>query len=139
MPHPQSHPSLETFVEPNGPKTGAWGNLSKYMVSLHKAWWGDAATEDNDYCFHYLPRINGDHSHYAMMLKMLDGGVKGMFSGGQKPVVGSAKSSLMRKALAKLDWLVVRDFRPTEPAMVCQEAAEHECSETRTEDIQTAI
>ncbi len=30
--------------------------------------------EENEFCFDYLPRINGDHSHYAMMLKMLDGG-----------------------------------------------------------------
>jgi formate dehydrogenase major subunit len=51
-----------------------WGNLRNYTVSLLKAWWGDAATEENESCFQYLPRINGDHSHDAMMLKMLDGG-----------------------------------------------------------------
>ena len=44
------------FVELNGPDTGAWGDLRPYMVSLLKAWWGDAATADNDYCFDYLPR-----------------------------------------------------------------------------------
>ena len=33
-----------------------------YIVSLLKAWWGDAATADNDFCFDYLPRITGDHS-----------------------------------------------------------------------------
>src|SRR5207302_5071684 len=55
MPHPQSHPSLQKFVELNGPSTGAWGNLKSYMVSLLKAWWGDAATEENEFCFHYLP------------------------------------------------------------------------------------
>ena len=53
------------------------GTCRPYIVSLLKAWWGDAATEDNDFCFDYLPRINGDHSHYAMMLKMLDGGREG--------------------------------------------------------------
>src|SRR5438309_874887 len=46
MPHPQSHPTLEKFVEQGGPATGAWGNLKSYMVSLLKAWWGDAATEE---------------------------------------------------------------------------------------------
>ena len=120
MPHPQSHPTLDKFVELNGPDTGVWGNLRQYMVSLLKAWWGDAATEENDFCFDYLPRINGDHSHYAMMLKMLDGGVKGMFCVGQNPTVGSANSKLMRLALAKLDWLVVRDFQPTESAIVLE-------------------
>ena len=139
MPHPQSHPTLDTFVELNGPSTGAWGNLKPYMVSLLKAWWGDAATEDNDFCFDYLPRINGDHSHYAMMLKMLDGGVKGMFCVGQNPTVGSANSKLMRLALAKLDWLVVRDFQPIESAMFWKDSPEHESGEVSSQDIQTEV
>ena len=109
------------------------------MVSLLKAWWGDAATEDNDFCFDYLPRINGDHSHYAMMLKMLDGGVKGMFCVGQNPTVGSANSKLMRLALAKLDWLVVRDFQPIESAMFWKDSPEHESGEVRAQDIQTEV
>jgi len=139
MPHPQSHPTLDTFVELNGPDTGAWGNLRPYIVSLLKAWWGDAATEDNDFCFDYLPRINGDHSHYAMMLKMLDGGVKGMLCVGQNPTVGSANSKLIRLALAKLDWLVVRDFQPTESALFWQDSPEHESGEVRASDIQTEV
>jgi formate dehydrogenase major subunit len=139
MPHPQSHPSLDKFVELNGPDTGAWGNLRPYIVSLLKAWWGDAATEDNDFCFHYLPRINGDHSHYAMMLKMLDGGVKGMLCVGQNPTVGSANSKLMRLALAKLDWLVVRDFQPVESATFWKDSPEHETGEVSAQDIQTEV
>jgi formate dehydrogenase major subunit len=121
MPHPQSHPTLDKFVELNGPDTGAWGNLRPYIVSLLKAWWGDTATEENEFCFHNLPRIDGDHSHYATMLKMLDGGVRGMFAVGQNPVVGSANSTLIRTALAQLDWLVVRDFQLVETATFWQD------------------
>ena len=139
MPHPQSHPTLDRFVELNGPDTGVWGDLRPYIVSLLKAWWGDAATEENEFCFDYLPRINGDHSHYAMMLKMLDGGVKGMFCVGQNPTVGSANRKLMRLALAKLDWLVVRDFQPIETAMFWKDSPEHETGEVRAEDIQTEV
>src|SRR4051794_28162956 len=139
MPHPQSHPTLDKFVKLNGPDTGAWGNLKPYMVSLLKAWWGDAATIDNEFCFQYLPRINGDHSHYAMMLKMLDGGVRGMFCVGQNPTVGSANSKLMRLALAKLDWLVVRDFQPIESSTFWKDSPEHESGEVRAQDIQTEV
>src|SRR2546421_903292 len=139
MPHPQSHPSLDKFVELNGPSTGAWGNLKSYMVSLLKAWWGDTATDENEFCFHYLPRINGDHSHYAMMLKMLDGGVKGLLCAGQTPAVGSANSKLIRRALAQLDWLVVRDFQPIESATFWKSSPEHESGEVRAEDIQTEV
>jgi formate dehydrogenase major subunit len=139
MPHPQSHPDLDTFVTLNGPDTGAWGDLRPYMVSLLKAWWGDAATEENDFCFEYLPRINGDHSHYAMMLKALDGGVRGMFAVGQNPAVGSANSKLIRTAMRRLDWLVVRDFAPHETALMWKDSPEHETGEVRTEDIQTEV
>jgi formate dehydrogenase major subunit len=139
MPHPRSGSSLEEYVELNSPETGVWGNLRQYMVSLLKAWWGDAATEDNGYCLDYLPRIDGDHSHYAMMLKMLDGGVKGMFCVGQNPTVGSANSKLIRLALAKLDWLVVRDFQPTETGSFWKDSPEHETGEVRAQDIQTEV
>jgi formate dehydrogenase major subunit len=139
MPHPQRHPSLDKFVQLNGPDTGAWGNLKPYMVSLLKAWWGDAATDENEFCFQYLPRINGDHSHYSMMLKALDGGLRGMFCVGQNPTVGSANSKLIRLALAKLDWLVVRDLQPTESALFWKDSPEHESGEVHAEDINTEV
>jgi formate dehydrogenase major subunit len=139
MPHPRSHPTLDRFVELNGPDTGVWGDLRPYIVSLLKAWWGDAATEKNEFCFSYLPRINGDHSHYAMMQKMLDGGVTGMFCVGQNPTVGSANAKLIRLALAKLEWLVVRDFQPTETGIFWKDSLEHESGEVRPEDIQTEV
>jgi formate dehydrogenase major subunit len=139
MPHPQEHPSLDRFVELNGPDTGVWGDLRPYIVSLLKAWWGDAATQENDFCFGYLPRIDGDHSHYAMMLRMLDGGVRGMLCVGQNPTVGSANSKLMRLALAKLDWLVVRDMQMVESATFWQDSPEHESGEARAADIATEV
>ena len=139
VPHPASHGTLAQFIKLNGPSTGAWGNLDTYIISLLKAWWGDSATEDNDYCFGYLPRINGDHSHYAMMLRALDGGLKGMFCVGQNPTVGSANSKLIRDALRKLDWLVVRDFQPIESATFWQDSPEHESGEVRAEDIRTEV
>jgi formate dehydrogenase major subunit len=139
MPHPTSGADLGQFIKLNGPDTGAWGTLNNYMVSLLKAWWGDAASAENNYCYDYLPRIDGDHSHYQMMVKMLDGGVKGMFCVGQNPTVGSANAKLIRLALAKLDWLVVRDFQPTDSALFWKDSPEHETGETRAEDIQTEV
>ena len=139
MPHPAAGSSLEKFIDLNSPDTGAWGNLRNYAVSLLKAWWGEAATEGNDYRFDYLPRINGDHSHYTMMLRMLDGHVKGMFCVGQNPTVGSANSKLMRAALAKLDWLVVRDLQLTETATFWQSSPDHETGETSAQEIQTEV
>jgi formate dehydrogenase major subunit len=124
MPHPQTHPDLDTFVEKNGPDTGAWGSLRSYMVSLLKAWFGDAATAENDFCFDHLPRINGDHSIYPTMVRMIEGDCEGFLAVGQNPVVGSANSGLQREALNSLRWLVVRDLVEIESATAWQDDPE---------------
>jgi hypothetical protein len=54
---------------------GFWRNADAYLVSLLKEYWGDAATAENDYCFDYLPRINGDHGTYRTVMDMIDGKV----------------------------------------------------------------
>src|SRR4051794_29555118 len=139
MPHPESAADLDQFVEKNGPSTGVWGELKAYTVSLLKAWFGDNATSDNNYCFGYLPRINGDHSIYPTMLRMIERKTKGFFAVGQNPVVGSANSSIQRQALASLDWLVVRDFYETETAAFWHDSPEIEAGDTRPEDIGTEV
>jgi formate dehydrogenase major subunit len=139
MPHPDSEDDFEKFVELNGPDTGAWGELKSYAASLLKAWWGDAATPENGFAFHYLPRMNGDHSHYPMMLRMVDGDTKGFIVIGQNPVVGSANSALQRKALASLDWLVVRDTTEIETASFWYDSPEIEAGETSAEQIGTEV
>ena len=139
QPHPASGDDLDNFVKLNGPDTGAWGSLKSYAVSLLTAWWGEAATPANNFAFPYLPRIDGDHSHYPMMLRMLDRRTKGFIVMGQNPAVGSANAGLQRKALASLDWLVVRDTNEIETASFWYDAAEIESGELRTEDIQTEV
>src|SRR4051794_16551196 len=139
MPHPQDHPTFDHFVKSVGPETGAWGSLRSYMVSLLKAWWGDAATEENDFAYDFLPRINGDHSNYTTMLRMLDREVKGFFVVGENPAVGSANGKLNRKAMANLDWLVVRDLYEIETASFWKDSPEIESGELQTENIGTEV
>ena len=139
MPHPQEQATLEAFVDLNGPSTGAWGELRSYMTSLLKAWWGSAATEENDFAFSYIPKINGDHSNYATMLRMLDGEVKGFFVVGENPAVGSANGKLQRLAMSKLDWLVVRDTNMIETATFWRDSQEVETGELVPEEIGTEV
>jgi formate dehydrogenase major subunit len=139
MPHAKAHQDLETFVETNAPPTGFWGNMSAYVVSLLKAWWGDAATADNDWCFDHLPKIDADHSYYQACMKMLDGDCKGFFVMGQNPAVGAANGKLQRLAMANLDWMVVRDLVEIETASFWYDAPEIETGELRTEDISTEV
>jgi len=139
MPEPRESPSLELFTEVKGPSTGAWGGLRSYMTSLLKAWWGDAATPENDYCFDYVPKINGDHSNYATMLRMLDDEVKGFFVVGENPAVGSANGKLQRLAMSHLDWLVVRDTNMVETATFWCDSPEIETGELKPEEIGTEV
>ena len=108
-PEATAHPTLEEFVADNSAATGFWGNMRAYTVSLLKAWWGDAATAENDYCFDYIPKVTGDHGNYQSVMDMIDGKVRGYFLWGENPAVGSANGRMQRKGLANLEWLVVRD------------------------------
>jgi formate dehydrogenase major subunit len=139
MPHPHAHEDLEQFLEMNSAETGYWGHMDAYTISLLKAWFGDAASKENDYCFDHLPRIDGNHSAYQSALDMLEGKVKGYFLLGENPAVGSANSRLHRLALANLDWLVVRDFQEIESAAFWHEGPEIESGELVTEEIGTEI
>ncbi len=135
----QPHHSLKQFLESETPATGWWYNLPKYVVSLLKAWYGDAATEADDFCYDYLPKLTGDLSQLPMTLAMADGVVKGQFVLGQNPVVGGANSDLIERAMTKLEWLVVRDFAMTETADFWQKGRLVQRGELRPRDIGTEI
>ncbi len=109
-----SYMALETVP------TGWWHNFPKYFVSLMKAWYGDAATQETDWAFDNLPKLTGDLSQQPMTMAMVDGVVRGQFIMGQNPVVGAVNSDMVTRGLAKLDWLVVRDMAMIETASFWQ-------------------
>jgi formate dehydrogenase major subunit len=139
MPHAIDYEGLHGFVEVNRSGAGWWGKFDAYVVSLLKAWWGPAATAENDFCFDYLPRIDQDNSTYWTLDQMLDGKVKGLLVVGENPAVGSANSRAHRLAMAKLDWLVVRDLVETETAAFWYDSPEIESGELHADEIATEI
>ncbi|MBI0375635.1 molybdopterin-dependent oxidoreductase [Streptomyces albiflaviniger] len=139
MPHAHAHEDLDAFVEAVKTEKGFWGEMRSYVVSLLKAYFGDAAHADNDYCFGHLPRLTGSHSTYHTVREMLDGVCKGYFLMGENPAVGSANAKMQRLGMANLDWLVVRDFSLIESATWWQDGPEIETGELRTEDIATEV
>src|SRR5919198_400795 len=70
---------------------------------------------------------------------MLDGKVKGMIVAGENPAVGSSNSGLHRRAMANLQWLVVRDLVETETAAFWHSSPEVEAGELRPDDIRTEV
>src|SRR5438477_8203661 len=70
---------------------------------------------------------------------MLDGKVKGYIVAGENPAVGNTNSKAHRLALAKLDWLVVRDVVEIESAAFWYDSPEVESGELKPEEIPTEI
>ena len=141
MPEAGKHDTFQDYLGTVGSKDqkGFWANADAYTVSLLKAWWGEAAREDNDYAFHYLPRLTGAHGTYQTVMKMLDDEVDGYFLVGQNPAVGSANGKMQRMGMSHLKWLVVRDFSLIESATWWKDGPEIESGELRTEDIETEV
>lgn len=131
--------TLAAYIQKYKPRTGWWNNFDKYIVSLLKSYYGDAAQPENDFGFNWLPRVTGDHSHQGYWLDMLDGKVDGLFVMGQNPAVAGPNSGMERRGLSKLKWLVVREMVETETACFWYASPEVERGELRTEDIQTEV
>ena len=141
MPKAGAHDSLREYLSTISTDTqkGFWTEAEAYTVSLLKAWWGVAATADNEYCFHYLPRLTGDHGTYQTVMNMLADEVEGYFLLGQNPAVGSAHGRMQRLGMSHLKWLVVRDFNVIESATFWKDSPEIATGELRTQDIGTEV
>jgi formate dehydrogenase major subunit len=139
MPHTEFYGGLEEFMNANVSPTGWWGHFDAYWVSLMKAYFGENAKAENDWLFRKLPRVDDDNSAYWTTLQMLDGKVKGYLLAGENPAVGNTNSRAHRLALAKLDWLVVRDVVEIESAAFWYDSPEIESGELKTEEIPTEI
>jgi formate dehydrogenase major subunit len=112
-----SQQTLAEYIETSGAKTGWWANFPAYIISLLKAWYGEAIHEEgSDSCYPWLAKVTGDHSHLVTSYAMLDGKVKGYLLFGQNPAAGSTNAKMQRKALEQLDWMVVRDLYEVESA-----------------------
>lgn len=131
--------TLADYVSSGGARRGWWANFDKYIVSLLKAWFGEAATPENDFGFGRLPKISGNHAHFPTMLRALDGGLDGLICMGQNMAVGSQNSGLMRRALAHLKWLVVTDLAEVETATFWRDSPEVKSGELRTDGIETEV
>ena len=130
---------LAAYMKRYQARSGGWSEIDKYVVSLLKAYYGNAATPENDFGFGWLPRLTGDHSYFGYWLDMADGNLEGLVVMGQNPAVGSPNGKLERRALTRLKWLVVRDMVETETATFWLDAPEISSGEMTPEEIATEV
>ena len=141
MSHPtvlKKHETLRDFITTETPSGGYYANLPKFMVSYLKSFYGAAATPENNWGYDWHPKILGDHSHIATMAAMEEGRIKGMLCVGQNPAT-SLNGSAQRRAMRKLEWLVVKDNWLTETATQWYSAPEIKDGDVKVGDINTEI
>ncbi len=125
--------SLQQYLDANTPKPveaasmNYWQNTPKFMVSLLKAAYGDAATKDNDWGYAWLPKVDGNYSWMYIYDDMYRGhstrvsgqeaGPEGFMAFGMNPVGLGPNSKKMVAALSKLKWAVIVENVESETAL----------------------
>ncbi len=114
---------LATYLEKVTPKAtdeksaNWWSNYPKYMVSLLKAYYGEHATVENNFCYDYLAKRSGNYSFIKLMDRLQAGGFEGMVCMGTNPIVGGPDSNSISSGMDKLKWLVAADLWETESSI----------------------
>src|SRR5580658_4671155 len=111
--------NLAAFLKrttPTSSKPGPWdsfnyySNTPKFMVSLLKAFYGDAAIKENDFAYDYLPKPGQDCSWTHIWDDMYNGKVKGMMAFGMNGVMIGPEKKQNIHPLKKADRLVVGEI-----------------------------
>jgi formate dehydrogenase major subunit len=89
-------------------------NFVKWHTSQQKAWWGDAATVENDFAYDYLPKRDGAYDILAIFERMYQGRLNGLVAQGFNPLAALPNKKKVSAAMAKLKFLVIIDPLRTE-------------------------
>ncbi|RRD56649.1 formate dehydrogenase-N subunit alpha [Comamonadaceae bacterium OH2545_COT-014] len=138
-----SEQDLETYYKPRALKplrpgqTSYWQNYPKFFVSLQKAWWGDAATADNNWAYDYLPKSDKLYDVLRAFEMMNQGQMNGYICQGFNPVASFPNKKKIIAGLSKLKFLVTMDPLNTETAEFWKNYGEH--NNVNSEEIQTTV
>jgi formate dehydrogenase major subunit len=112
--------NLDDYVKQSAPRKAdprSWNffgtNYRKFMVSLLKAWYGDAATKENEFAFDYIPKPAGNSSWMSIFDQALRGKMEGVILSGMTATSIGPDANQVLQALSNLKWLVVMDAFPT--------------------------
>lgn len=94
-----------------------WRHYERFHVSLMKAWYGDAATEENNWCFDWLPKLGVPlYDILHTFERMHNGEMTGYICQGFNPLAAFPHKAKSTEALSRLKFLVVIDPLRTETA-----------------------
>jgi formate dehydrogenase major subunit len=102
-----------------------WQNYEKFHVSLMKAWFGDAANKENNWCFDWLPKLDKLHDVLQVFEDMHQGRMNGYLCQGFNALAAFPNKAKLATALSKLKYLVVMDPLATETSEFWQNFGEY--------------
>jgi len=107
-----TEPTLAEYTKRNGTAD------SKFLVNTLKAFYGDAATPENDFAYAWLPKRSAakDYGTMSIFESALAGTMKMLWIVGQNPAGTMPNLNLTFEAMAKLETLVVQEIWETETA-----------------------
>ena len=89
-------------------------NFPKWHTSLMKAYYGNAATKENDFAYDWVPKRDGAYDVLAMFELMHQGKMNGFLCQGFNPLAAVPNKKKLSAGLAKLKYMVVFDPLETE-------------------------
>lgn len=122
--------SLQTYLAQITPKASVdksvnfWKNTPSFFVSLLKGLWGEHATADNEFGYHWLPKWNRSFDMLSFFDYVYQGKVNGYIVQGFNVMAAMPDSRKVCEALAKLKYMVVIDPLQTETASFWQNHGE---------------
>jgi formate dehydrogenase major subunit len=108
--------TVDDYVAQSAPKKShpnSWNffgtNYRKFMVSLLKTWYGDAATAANEFAFDFVPKPATNASWITIYDQALKSKMQGVILSGMTATSIGPDSNQVLDALSNLKWLVVMD------------------------------
>jgi formate dehydrogenase major subunit len=115
-----------------------WQNYNKFFVSFQKSMYGAAATAENDWAYHYLPKLDVPAYDVLRAFELMhQGKVNGYFCQGFNPLLSFPNRGKIQAALSKLKFLVTMDPLQTETARFWEDHGEYNVA--KPEEIKTTV
>ena len=138
-----SDPDYDTYINKRALKPlrpnqmSYWQNFKKFQVSLMKAYYGNAATAENNFAYDWLPKRDGAYDVMALFERMHQGKMNGFICQGFNPLAAVPNKKKLSQALAKLKYLVIMDPLETETSEFWMNYGP--MNDVKPEEIQTEV
>ncbi len=137
-------PDFATYIGKRGFKPerpgqmSYWQNYKKFFMSFAKSMYGPAATAENDWAYHYLPKLDVPSYDLLRAFELMhQGKMNGYFCQGFNPLLSAPNRGKLQTALSKLKFLVSIDPLQTETARFWEDHGEYNAA--KPEEIKTTV